>query len=251
MTTVVGGVTQLYQGDLDLGRHAVERLGGEDLGKDVLVEELHYGAVAVAQYLHDVRPDTLVLVGAIERGRAPASVCRRRIRDLELTPAEIQSSVGDAVTGYVTIDLALEVASGFGALPSRTIAVEVEPVTTAPCATLTPEATDALEEALTLVRAEVRRAPLLRLADDLRALLDPRRLEASAALDALEGLLLELRALDEDGRWGATFALRDRLRRLIAEGATGQGMDHLDWGLWWALIEELDRLQSLEGSPDG
>ncbi len=23
-------------------------------------------------------------------------------------------------------------------------------------------------------------------------------------------------------------------------------MDHLDWGLWWALIEEIDRLQQVE-----
>ncbi|CAN5689751.1 hypothetical protein BH24ACT26_BH24ACT26_02620 [soil metagenome] len=250
MTTLVGGVGQLYQGDLDLGRLAVERLREEELGASVLIEDFHYGAVAVAQRLEDVRPDALVLVGAVQRGSAPASVARRRIKDPKLTPAEIQSSVGDAVTGYVTLDLAIEVAAGLGALPARTVAIEVEAVRTSPSESMTPEADEALEEALGLVRAEIRRAPLLRLADELRALLDPERLEPSPALDALKGLLLELRVLDDAGRWGAAFAIRDRLRRMIAEGATGHGMDHLDWGLWWALIEELDRLQPLEASVD-
>ena len=65
MQILVGGVGELYQGDLDLGRRAVERLGTEDLGPGVLVEELHYGAVAVAQRLEDLRPDLLILIGAV------------------------------------------------------------------------------------------------------------------------------------------------------------------------------------------
>ena len=67
MTVLVGGVSELFQGDLDLGRLAVARLLDEDLGPGVLVEDLHYGAVAVAQRLEEVRPDTLVLVGAVRR----------------------------------------------------------------------------------------------------------------------------------------------------------------------------------------
>jgi hypothetical protein len=61
-------------------------------------------------------------------------------------------------------------------------------------------------------------------------------------------LLNELRMLDEVGEWGGAFAMRDRLRLKISEGQTGEGMSHLDWGLWWALIEELDRLQGIEGA---
>jgi len=103
-----------------------------------------------------------------------------------------------------------------------------------------------LEDALDLVRTEARRAPLLALADDLRATLDSGRLQASATLTVLGQLLDELSLLDWEGRWGRTFALRDRLRLGIAEGASSEGMDHRDWGLWWALIEELDRLERLE-----
>ncbi len=248
MAVLVGGIGQLYQGDFDLGRLAAERLSKEDLGHDVLVEDFHYGAVAVAQRLEEVRPQTLVLVGAAERGRAPGTVERRLIDDPELPVTEIQKSIGDAIVGYVTMDLVVEVGFGFRVLPSRTVAVEVEPANTESSETISPEAAVALDQALELVRAEVRRAPLFELADRIRGILGDGRLEASPALEALEGLLAELHVLDEEGRWGAAFALKDRLKLKISAGETGYGMDHLDWGLWWALIEELERLQPLEAS---
>ncbi len=40
---LVGGVGHLYQGDLDLGRLAAERLAHDDLGADVAVEDLTGG----------------------------------------------------------------------------------------------------------------------------------------------------------------------------------------------------------------
>ena len=243
---LVGGVGQLYQGDLDLGRVAAERLVTEALGPDVLVEDLHYGAVAVAQRLQELDPGALVLVGAEDRGRPPGTVERRRIHPPDLPPARLQEAVADAVTGYVSIDLVIEVASALRALPARTVVIEVEPACTDPGERLSPEGQAGLEAALALVRAEVGRVPLLDLADRLRALSRQERLEPAPALDALRDLLDELELLDEQGRWGAAFTLRDRLRRQIADGQTGFGMDHLDWGLWWALIEELDRLQPIE-----
>ena len=243
---LVGGVGQLYQGDLDLGRVAAERLASEVLGPDVLVEDLHYGAVAVAQRLQELDPGVLVLVGAEDRGRPPGTVQRRRIHPPDLPPGRLQQAVADAVTGYVTIDLVVEVASALGVLPARTVVIEVEPAGTEPTERLSPQGRAGLEAALALVRAEVARVPLMEVADQLRALSQQGRLEPAPALDALRDLLDELELLDEQGRWGAAFALRDRLRRQIAGGQTGFGMDHLDWGLWWALIEELDRLQPIE-----
>ena len=154
---LVGGVAQLYQGDLDLGRVAVERLvleGG--LGDGVLVEELSYGAVAVCQRLEDLRPEVLVLVGAQERGRSPGSVARCEVGPpLGLSSEELQLSVSDAVTGYVTIDLLVEVAFALGVLPARTVTIEVEPASTEPSEELSAEARAGLDRALELVRAEV------------------------------------------------------------------------------------------------
>lgn len=155
MSVFVGGVAELWQGDLDLGRLAAARLADEELGPDVVVEDLHYGAVAVAQRLEELRPDVLVLVGAAERGRTPGAVERRELGPPEITAEEAQAAVGDAVTGYVTIDLVVEVAWALGALPPRTVAVEVEPHATEPGEPLSAAASAGLEAALEAVRGEL------------------------------------------------------------------------------------------------
>lgn len=247
MTVLVGGVSELFQSDLDLGRLAVERLHDEALGPDILVEELYYGAVAVAQRLEDLRPELLVLVSAVRRDRPAGTVERRLLEPPRLSPAELQAAVGDAVTGYVHLDLIVDVAAGFGVLPPRTVAVEVEPEKTTSGEGLSASARAGLEVALELVRAELRRAPLLRLADDLRQLIEGERLKPSAPTDALRQLLGELTTLDREGRWGRTFALRDRLLISIAAEPSSDGIQQ-DWALCWGLIEELDRLEAVEGS---
>ncbi|HEX2031392.1 MAG TPA: hypothetical protein VHL78_08340 [Actinomycetota bacterium] len=247
MTVLVGGVGQLYQGDLDLGRRAAERLASEDLGRDVRVEDLYFGAVAVAQLLEEVRPEALVLVGAEPRGRRPGSVERVRVRSVDLDPGEVRTAIEEAGVGYVGVELVVRVAWGLGVLPPRTVAIEAEPASSGPSAELSPEGEAALERALDAVRAEVRRVPLLDLADRLRQRLrQNERLEPSKSLETLRRLLRELDVLDGQGRWGAAFALGERLRLEIAEGAISEGMEHLDWGLWWALVEELERLEALE-----
>jgi len=157
VSILVGGVGQLYQGDLDLGRHAIEVLADEDLGPDVDVEDLHYGAVAVVQRLQELRPAALILVGAAQRGRAPGSVHRRSIEGVDLPPAELQRAVGEAVTGYVTVDLLVEVAFALEALPDRTVTIEVEPVLAGPAEDLSPPVAAALGEVSDLVHAEVAR----------------------------------------------------------------------------------------------
>lgn len=243
---LVGGVSELFQRDLDLGRLAIERLQGEDLGPGVVVEELHYGAVAVAQRLEDLRPAMLVLVSAVRRGRTPGTVVRSRLDPPVLTPADVQAAVGDAVTGYVHPDLVIEIAAALGFLPPRTVTVEVEPEVVGPGEGLSACAAVGLEAALVLVRAEARRGPVLALAAELRPLVEGDRLEASSALSAVRELLGELELLDREGRWGHAFALRDHLKLGIAEGASSEGMDPRDWALWWTLIEELDRLEALE-----
>jgi hypothetical protein len=246
VSVLIGGVSQLYQGDLDLGRRAVERLRAEPSDADVHIEDLYYGAVAIAQRLEELTPRTLVLVGAEQRGRPPGTVERRRIEDLDLGPDEVQVAVGDSVTGYVGIDLVVEVAWGLGVLPPRTVALEVEPATIAPATELSASGSRALDQVIALARAEARRVPLLELGDELRAELTQGALERSPALAATEEILAALEVLDREGRWAGAFGARDRLRLAISDGHGGEGMTALDWGLWWTLIEELDRLQAAE-----
>lgn len=157
-TVLVGGVGQLYQGDLDVGRRVVARLSADDLGPAIRVEDLHYGAVAVTQRLEELAPETLILAGAQARGRPPATVERRRVRRGPRSPEALQASVGDAVTGYVTIDLVIDVAEALGALPPRVVTVEVEPVRIDPSEELTPEVAAVLDEIVALVALEARRA---------------------------------------------------------------------------------------------
>lgn len=254
MTVLVGGVAELYQGDLDLGRIAVERLLArpEDLerpGLQVLVEDLHYGAVAVAQRLEEVAPDAVVLLGALARGRPAGTVHRRRVGPPWPSAEALQEAVGGAVTGYVDLDLVVQVTGGLGVLPARTVAFEVEPECVAPGEGLSKTAAAALEVVLGLVRAEVSRIPLLQLADQLR----DRRTRQDGHRScgrALDHLLGAVDQLDRQGRWGSVFRERDAVRLAVAGGHLSAGMTDEDWALWWTLLEELDRLQALDAGRD-
>lgn len=244
LCVVVGGVGELFQADLDLGRVVVERLQEEELPGCVVVEDFHYGAIAVTQRLEELRPDVLVIVAATQRGRPPGTVERRRIADLDLDVATFQVAVGDAGTGYVTADLLIEVAWGFEALPARTILIDVEPAVVGPDPNLSPTALSAMEEVLAHVHREIRMAPLFDLVALIRESLAIHE-AGSTATAALCDLLAQLDILDREGRWGRTFAEKDRLQLAIAEGATGETMTHADWGMWWGLIEEIERLEHL------
>lgn len=248
MTTFVGGVSELFQGDLDVGRRIAESLAAEDLGPDALVEDLHYGAVAVAQRLQDVQPDRLVLVGAVKRDRPPATVERRFVDRPDLPDAVLQHAVGDAVTGYVAIDLIVEILAGFGAFPRRVVSVEVEPAMVGPTDQMSPEVTAAVDELTRLVRTEIVRAPVFYAVDELTTRLDDGHLDPSPARDALRSLVRELGRADRDGRWGATSSLRDALQAELSAGNTSEAMDHADWGLAWGLIEGLGTAERAEAS---
>jgi hydrogenase maturation protease len=154
-TAVVGGVSQLYQGDWDFGRRVLEVLATANLAPTVALEHFDYGAVAVVQRLGELAPDLLILVGAAERGQPPGSMTRRVVQPLRLPRSVVGQAVAEAVTGYVTMDLLLEVASGLGALPARTVVIELEPARGGPCEELSPLAQAALDEAVALVRAEL------------------------------------------------------------------------------------------------
>lgn len=154
---LVGGVGELWLGDLDLGRRAVEQLGAEDLGPGVVVEDLCYGAVHVSWRLEDLAPRALVLVSATVRGRPPGTVERRVVEPFEVPAAEARHAVDEALTGYLRVDLLIEVAAAFNALPPRTVVIDVEPASRYPSTELSTPCERALAEALELVRAETRR----------------------------------------------------------------------------------------------
>lgn len=254
MLVLLAGVAELFQGDLDLGRRVAERLAAEDLGPHVAVEELSYGGVAVAQRLQDLAPDRLVLVGAMARGKPAGTVTRRLVDGPPPDGASgpgAADAVRHAVTGYVDVDLVVDVAAALGALPAHTVVIEIEPARSGPSTELSVQGATALDEVLAMARDEARRAPLFALAPSVRDALADGHLSAGPAVSAMRDLVADLELVDRTGSWGTTFRDRDRVRLLIAQGATGEGMDHLDWALWWAVIEELDRLEAQEAQGLG
>lgn len=152
---VVGGVSHLYQGDLDVARHAVARLATLSLPADVTVEDFDYGAVAVVQRLEELRPRALILLGTAERGRSAGTVEHRSVRNLNLPPGAVRDAVADAITGHITLDLLLEVAHGLDALPPHTVVIEVEPAITGPSVELSTTCEAALDELVELVLGEI------------------------------------------------------------------------------------------------
>lgn len=243
LTTLVGGVAELFQSDLDVGRHVVERLA--DLaGPGVLVEDLSYGAIPVVHRLQETTPDALVLVGASRRGRPPGTIERRVVRGTDRTAEQLQGAVRDAGTGYVDLALTLDVIHGLEQAPPRVVVFEIEPARTDPGEGLSPEATAAVERATAAIGDEVALVPLFDLLGLLRervAVLAPTAQAPLAALRDLVAALDELDELDENGRWGRTLTEAERLRRAIADGAHHPEMDHRDWGLIWGVLEELQR----------
>ncbi len=163
--------------------------------------------------------------------------------------ADATALAGQVHDELAAVDRVLEMATAGSRYPHRIVAVEVEPASSEQSEKLSPPA--ALEPTLDLVRAEVRRAPLLDLAGELRELMTSDYLEPTPVLDAVESILAELARLERDGRWGRTFAERDRLRLRISAGEhAGDGVGGLHWAMWWALMEELDRLQALEATSE-
>lgn len=155
MGIVIGGVSHLYQGDLDLARTVLARLRRTELPPGTAVEDFDYGAVAAAQRLQELGPSALVLVGTAQRGREAGSVERRRVRASELSRGTIQDAVADAVTGHIGLDILLEVAAALGALPDYTVAVYVEPLITGPSERLSAPCEGAITDVVGLVLAEV------------------------------------------------------------------------------------------------
>lgn len=159
---LVGGVGELLQGDLDVGRAVVERLRLEDLGPDVLVDDISYGAVAVSQYLEDLAPDGLIVIGAVSRGRPPGTVGRRQVMPDELLSVEIANgAIRDAVTGYVSAELLIDVTGALGSRPADTVLIDVEPHSTAPGEPLSDAVEAAVDAVVLAVREEVERMPLI------------------------------------------------------------------------------------------
>lgn len=134
MRVVVGGVGYRHLRDHSLGIVMSDELEPWARPPHLLVEDLCYNPVAIAQWLADearAAPITrAVFVTAVGRddGRAPGTISAYRW-DRALPGGDaIQRAVSDAVTGVILLDNTLIVAEWMQALPPEVIVVEVEPM---------------------------------------------------------------------------------------------------------------------------
>jgi hydrogenase maturation protease len=112
---------------MSVGPWVADQLAGAQ-GAGVEVEDVSYHPVGFSQNLQAREPyERVVLVGSLERGRAPGTVeayrwaCNLPSRD------EVQERVSEAVTGVISLDNTLLVCGALGGLPDDVRVVEVEP----------------------------------------------------------------------------------------------------------------------------
>lgn len=149
MRALIGGVGYPDLSDHSISWAVVDALERRTLPAGIVVEDVSYNPVALAQRLDDEPADdrfgVLVLVSAIARGRDPGAVTAYRW-DLQLPPDdEIQRAVTDAVTGIIYLDNTLVVVRHMNALPDRVTVIEIEPLVEAFGSPMSGPVADALE----------------------------------------------------------------------------------------------------------
>ena len=158
MRAVIGGVGYRNLRDHSLGIVMSDELEALADPPALLVEDLCYGPVAVAQWFLDEARDApitrAVFITAIGRedGRPAGTFSAYRWDHALPSDDEIQRCVVDAVTGVILLDNTLIVVEWMGALPRETIVIEVEPLEHA--------FGDEMSPAVAAAYAEVRRLAL-------------------------------------------------------------------------------------------
>lgn len=153
---LIGGIGYRNLRDGSVGLHVIERLEGR-AGDGVEVEDVSYHPVGLSQNLEE-RPDydRIVLVAAVERGRAPGTVTTYRWDGQLPDEGEIQTRVSEAVTGVISLDNTLVVCGALGGLPGDVRIVEVEPASQDWGEELSPEIEERLPEIVEAVWTSTR-----------------------------------------------------------------------------------------------
>ena len=128
---LVGGVGYTNLRDRSIGPLLIERLQARSWPADVVVEDVSYGPIDVLFKLQaEPRGFRLgVFVSAVARGRTEGTVERYVWRAPTPSVDELQERIAEAVTGVVNLENLLQILAHFGALPTRTVVIEVEPET--------------------------------------------------------------------------------------------------------------------------
>ena len=222
---LVGGYGSPACRDLDFGERFVRLAEALEWPEGVLVEDLSYSAHLVLHRLQELRPQKVVLVGAVSRGFDPPGTVRRYQLGASAADAEeVHGSLVEAIGGRVGLDNMLSVVRHFGGLPADTVVVEVEAADSSFGLGFSDEMAAAIDPLLDVVRSEVAASGLSPEPEEVPT--DPafpgieqlfRYAEAHSQLRSLEGLSERLPAPP-----GVTLAAR------FVPGGGGLGLSG-DW----------------------
>ena len=152
---LVGGIGLPWLRDLDFGTQFVRRVEGLDWPDDVVVEDLSYAAHRVLHRLKELKPEKVVLVGAMPRDIDPPGTIRRYV--LDLTPPgdkEVADRLSEAIGGIIDLDHTLAIVRYWKGFPAGTVVIEVEPNDRAFGLGFSSEVEEKVDEVLDMVRAE-------------------------------------------------------------------------------------------------
>ena len=153
---LVGGIGLPWLRDLDFGTQFLRRIGDEEWPDDVALEDLSYSAHRVLHTLQDLKPEKVVLVGAMPRDIDPPGTIRRY--QLDLTPPsdeEVADRLGEAVGGIIDLDHTLAVVRYWKGFPPDTVVIEVEPGDRAFGLGFSDEVESVVDTVLAMIQEEV------------------------------------------------------------------------------------------------
>jgi len=156
---LVSGIGYSNMSDMSFGRILLGELEKIDWSENVHVEDLNFGPIMIYQWLEEfpVKFDKAVLVSAAKRGREPGTLEVYRWQDPQPSEDEIQASIGEAVTGVLSLENLLIVCGHFGVFPEDVTIVEIEPQNDEYGLEFSPVVAAKVSEAIELVKREAAR----------------------------------------------------------------------------------------------
>lgn len=115
---------------MSFGRVLLGELEQSKWPDNIHVEDLNFGPIMIYQWLEEspVKFDKAILVSAAKRGREPGTLEVYRWVDPQPSVDEIQASIGEAVTGVISLENLLIVCHHFEVFPADVTIVEIEPL---------------------------------------------------------------------------------------------------------------------------
>lgn len=153
---LVSGIGYSNMSDMSFGRVLLSELERMEWPENVHVEDLNFGPIMIYQWLEEtpLKFDKWILVSAAKKGREPGTLEVYRWIDPRATDDEIQASIGEAVTGVISLENLLIVCRHFEMLPDNVTIVEIEPETDEYGLEFSPVVASRSKDAIELVRKE-------------------------------------------------------------------------------------------------